>query len=262
MLLKPNPPARHHHQAAVNLVLRALVIALAGSLIGGLALVAGPRAVEAQDLTLAADPFDPEVILPGRVDAALHRTLGAVDRAVAAVDDRHWSAARRSLAAAKVGFDRSHRAVVRQVLAVVDPEAEEESTGGPDSALAALNVEQVSVAALAGLFDRVRAKGVVRGIRAALTRAQRVRIGLVRVIVGLDPEEAGAAYADALADTVPAYTDEVATVREALRDDRLTKAARHALRAALGRSRAAESAMVAAFGGGERPTVGEGVHHR
>ena len=176
------------------------------------------------------------MILPGRVDASLHRTLAAVKRAEAAVDDRRWSAARRSLAAAKAGFDRSHRAVVRQVLAVVDPEAEEESTAGPDSALAGLNVEQVSVAVLAGLFDGVRAKAVVRGIRAALTRAQRVRAELVRVIVGLDPEEAGAAYADALADTVPAYTDEVATVREALGDDRLTSVARQALRAALSRS--------------------------
>ena len=104
---------------------------------------------------------------------------------------------------------------------------------------------------LAGLFDGIRGKAVVRGIRAALTRAQKVRAELVRVIVGLDPEEAGAAYADALADTVPAYTDEVATVSEALRDDRLTSVARQALRAALGRSRAAEAAMVAAFGGGE-----------
>ena len=250
MLSKPNPPA-HRSLVALHLVRRAVVVALAGSLIGALALTVGTRAPEAQDVTVVAEPFDPEVILPGRVDASLHRTLDAVKRAEAAVDDRRWSAARRSLAAAKAGFHRSHRAVVRQVLAVVDPEAEEESTAGPDSALAALNVEQVSVAALAGLFDRVRAKGVVRGIRAALTRAQRVRADLIRVIVRLDPEEAGADYADALADTVPAYTDEVAAVSEALRDDRLTSVARKALRAALARSRAAEAAMVAAFGGGE-----------
>lgn len=251
MLPKPNPPAHHRSLAALHLVRRAVAVALAGSLIGALALTVGTRPPETQDLTLVADPFDPEVILPGRVDASLHRTLDAVKRSEAAVDDRRWSAARRSLAAAKAGFDRSHRAVVRQVLAVVDPEAEEESTGGPDSALAGLNVEQVSVAVLAGLFDGIRGKAVVRGIRAALTRAQKVRAELVRVIVGLDPEEAGAAYADALADTVPAYTDEVATVREALRDDRLTSVARQALRATLGRSRAAEAAMVAAFGGGE-----------
>ncbi len=132
-----------------------------------------------------------------------------------------------------------------------DPQAEDESTAGPDSALAALNVEQVSVVAVSGLFDRVRGKGIVVRIRSALVRALKARAGLVRVITGLDPEGAGAAYADALADTVPAYTDEVAAVNEALQHDRLTGVARQALRAALTRSRAAETAMVSAFGGGE-----------
>ena len=252
MLLKPNPPARHRAQGALHPVRRAVAVALAGSLIGALALTVGTHPLEAQDLTPVAEPFDPEVILPLRVDATLHRTLDAVERSVAAVDDRRNGAARRALRAATQGFDRSHLAVLRQVQVVPDEEAEEESTAGPDSALAALNVEQVSIAALSGLFDRIRAKGVVVRIRAALARAQKVRIGLVRVITGLDPEEAGAAYADALADTVPAYTDEVATVSEALRDDRLTGVARQALRAALTRSRAAEAAVVASFGGGER----------
>jgi hypothetical protein len=112
-------------------------------------------------------------------------------------------------------------------------------------------VEQASVAALAGLFDRIRAVRVVNRIRLALRADQTRRAALIKVIVGLDPEGAGAAYADALADTVPAYTDEVAGLREALRDDRLTAAARRALSAEVARSTAAEAAMTAAFGGGE-----------
>ena len=258
MLSKLDSPTRPRSLMALHLVRRALAVALAACLIGALALAVGtdrqlvPGAGQpTQDLILVADPFDPEVVLPGRVDAALHRTLAAVNRSVAAVDDRRRGAARRSLRAAAEGFDRSHRAVLHQVQAVVDPEAEEESTAGPDSALAALNVEQVSVAALAGLFDRVHGKAVIRRIRAALAKAQQVRAQLIRAIAGLDPEEAGADYADALADTVPAYTDEVAVVSEALRDDRLTSVARQALRAALVQSRAAEAAMIAAFGGGE-----------
>lgn len=251
MLTKSNPSARHRRQSVFLLVRRAVVVALAGSLSATLALAVGGRALEAQNLVPVAEPFDPEVILPARVDASLHRALHAVERSVVAVEDRRVGNARRALRAATEGFDRSRLAVLRQVQVVPDPEAEEESTAGPDSALAALNVEQVSVATLSGLFDRVRGKGVVRWIRAALTRAQKVRAELIGVIVGLDPEGAGAAYADALADTVPAYTDEVAAVSESLRDDRLTGVARTALRAALTRSRAAEAAMVAAFGGGE-----------
>ena len=57
--------------------------------------------------------------------------------------------------------------------------------------------------------------------------------------------------ADALADTVPNYTDEVASLQEALQDDELDPAARTALTAALSRSQAAEAAMIAAYGGGE-----------
>jgi hypothetical protein len=256
MLLKPNPPVCPHPRAAIHVVRRALVVALAGSLIGGFALVAGPRPVDAQGLTSAAEPFDPEVILPGRVDASLHRTLDAVERSVAAVDDRRWSAARRSLAAAKAGFGRSHRAVIHQMTLVPDPEAEDESTAGPDSALAALNVEQVSVAMLVGLFDGVRRRGVVTRLRGALATAQQRRRDLIRVITGLDPEGAGADYADSLADTLPQYADEVAGVREALSDDRLIAPARAAVRAALARSMGANAAMMAAFGGGERSSKG------
>jgi hypothetical protein len=43
----------------------------------------GVRAVAAP--AQAADPVDPEVVLPARVDAALHRTVDAVDRATAAI---------------------------------------------------------------------------------------------------------------------------------------------------------------------------------
>lgn len=223
------------------------------ALVAALTVVSGPVPATrpAPELRLAAEPFDPEVVLPGRVDAALHRTFWAVERSVVAVDAGRRKDARRSLRAAAIGFDRSHRAVLRQVQAVSDPEAEEESTAGPDSALASLNVTQVSVAMLAGLFDRLRAAGVVTRIRAALVTAQRRRAALLQVIIGLDPEGAGAAYADALADTVPGYTDEAAGLAEALADDRLTRAARRALTAALARSRAMEAVMIATFGGGE-----------
>ena len=104
---------------------------------------------------------------------------------------------------------------------------------------------------LAGLFDRLRARGVVKRIRVALIVAQKRRVVLLNTITGLDPEGAGADYADALADTVPTYTDEVAGIREALHDDKLTPLARAALNVALKRSLDAESLMLAAFGGGE-----------
>jgi hypothetical protein len=228
--------------APVLLIMITAAIALAGEQVGD---------PPATGLTLAAEPFDPEVVLPLRVDAALHRTFSAVERAVVAVDDRQRVHAASALSAASAGFKRSEKAVIHQVHAVTDPEAEEESTAGPDSALAALNVAQASIGQLEGLLDGIRGASLVRAIVTPLRVAQLQRAELLGVILGLDPEGAGAAYADALADTLPAYDDEVAAIQEGLADDRLTARARSALEAALLRSQAAEAALTAAYGGGE-----------
>jgi hypothetical protein len=131
------------------------------------------------------------------------------------------------------------------------PGGEEESTAGPDSALAGLNVDQYSVARLTALFDRLHRRPLIRRIAGALAEAQTGRAELIGVLVSLDPEGAGAAYADALADTVPSYTDEVAAVTEALADDHLVPSSRRALLAVLDRSAQAEAQMIAAYGGGE-----------
>jgi hypothetical protein len=240
----------HVPRVVTPLVTLATSVAITLSLASALP---GQQAGAVQGISLApvAEPFDPEVVLPARVDVSLHRTFDAVERGVAAVEDRYPERARRALHSATVGFRRAQKSVLHQVLAVTDPEAEDESTAGPDSALAGLNVAQVSVGELAGLFDGVRGASVVVAIRKALHAAQVKRADLLGVLTGLDPEGAGAAYADALTDTVPAYTDEVAAIQEALVDDRLTVTARSALQSALVRSQAAEATITAAYGGGE-----------
>jgi hypothetical protein len=226
--------------------------AVAGALVGcGVAAAGLVQAdVPSSPIVTVAEPFDPEVVLPSRVDASLHRTYDALERAIAAIDDRRRPPALRALRAATTGFSRSARAVLRQVRAVPPPEEEGgESTAGPDSALAALNVDQVGITSLAGLFDGVRNPALNRAIVQALVRAQNRRSAVLNVVVGLDPEGPGADYADAMTDTVPAYADEVANLTEALADDRLTPRARTALRAALQRSKAAEARVTAAYGG-------------
>ena len=230
-------------QRRVRLVpgLRSAVVGAIVGCLAATAVVTGPQAA-------AFEPFDPEVILPIRVDAALHRTFDAVERGVAATDDHHRKSARRALKSAKLGFERSHEAVMHQVEAVPDPNAEDESTAGPDSALAALNVAQASVGMLAALFDGVRPTRMVRRINLALRTAQERRQLLLTSFAGLNPEEAGAPYVELLTDTAPQYTDEVAAVQEALADDSLTPLARDDLQAALVRSQAAEAAVLKVVG--------------
>jgi hypothetical protein len=235
---------------------RRATTAFAWTLTAGLLVALGAGSTPTHDTTadglvLVAEPFDPEVILPGRVDAALHRTWDGVQRSVATVDDRQYRKARKALRATRAGFGRSLAAVLHQVEATPPPDAEEESTAGPDSALAYLNVSGSSVHMLAGLYDGVRAPRLLKGITSALVADQQRRARLITTLTALDPEEAGAPYADALIDTVPNYTDEVASLDEALQDDVLTPAARTALREARARSRAAEAAMLAAYGGSD-----------
>jgi hypothetical protein len=209
-------------------------------------------------LAPAAASFDPEVVLPARVEAALHRSLSLLDRAVAAVDNRQWVEARRALLTASVGFISANKAVLHQVLAGTDADAQKESTAGPDSALAGLKVAQVSIGELAGLFGEIRGAAVARSIGTTLRATQVKRAELLAVLVGLGSEGDGADYADALTDTVPSYVAELASIQEALADDRLTGTARTALQAALIRSQAAEAAMNAAHAGGGERSAGVG----
>ena len=74
---------------------------------------------------------------------------------------------------------------------------------------------------------------------------------LLAAVIALDPEGAGADYADGMADTVAGYDDEVANLTEALAADQLSAGGTKVLTAALNQSKATQAKVAAAFGGGE-----------
>lgn len=193
--------------------------------------------------------IDDDVILPTRVDAAIGRSLSALDRAEAAVDDQRYASAAASLGAVGTDIGRAHRAARAQLRAPVDPEAE--TTSGPDSVIAVLSVEQWAIARLAGLYDTVTDPVVLNRIGGAMNAALTNRNRMLNAVIRLNPEGKGAPYADAMADTVDGYADEVANLTEALKVDHLTASASAALTNALSRSQAAAAKVTAAFGGGE-----------
>ena len=122
---------------------------------------------------------------------------------------------------------------------------------GPDSVTAVLKLEQVAITRLAGLYDTVADPVVLNRIGSAMDVALTMRDRMLNAVIALNPEGAGLAYADGMADSVDGYTDEVANLTEALKVDRLTTSARSALANALSRSQAAAAKVTAAFGGGE-----------
>lgn len=74
---------------------------------------------------------------------------------------------------------------------------------------------------------------------------------MLNAVVGLDPEGAGADYADGMADPLDGYTDEVADLTEALQTDQLSAPSQEVVSSALAGSQAAEAKVTAAFGRGE-----------
>ena len=162
---------------------------------------------------------DDEVILPTRVSAAMGRSLSALDRAEARVDDQQYGSAAASLLAIGSDLNRAHSAARAQLKAKpVDPEAE--TTQGPDSVTAVLTLEQQAITRLAGLYDTVTDPVVLNRIGSAMDVALTKRVRMLNAVIALNPEGAGAAYADGMADTVDGYTDEVENLTEALKVER------------------------------------------
>ncbi|MEP9364924.1 hypothetical protein ABLE68_18320 [Nocardioides sp. CN2-186] len=230
---------------STRLALTACAVITASSLLVATNSTTG--ATTSASLAPAAQPLDPEVILPSRVDAALTRVLDSLGRANAEVDDRNPTAAAKALTATGLNVVRATLATVRQMDAAPPPDTEAETTAGPDSALATLNVDQVVITEVAGLFDRVTNTTTIAALVQTLSTGLDRRASLLTKVLALDPEGAGAPYADGLVDTVPGYTDEVANLTEALADDHLTATSRAALKDALAKSKADEARVLAAF---------------
>jgi hypothetical protein len=191
---------------------------------------------------------DDEVVLPSRVNTPIRRTEASICKAEEHVDEGEYTKAAVSLRSVRRNMYRADRAARHQMNVVVDPEAE--TTPGPDSVIAVLGLDSDVVVSVSGLFD-ANSKGVVDAATHALFRTLNARDRLLDAVIALDPEGAGADYADGMADTVDGYTDEVANITEAISDDQLSPGGGRVLRAALTQVTATSAKVTAAFGGGE-----------
>jgi hypothetical protein len=224
------------------------LLVLLGALVLSLSIVAS---ASAQPARRAADPpaADDTVVLPSRVAAAIRRTETALANAEEHVDEADYTKAIVSLRAVRQNLVRADTAAKRQMNAIpADPNAE--TTPGPDSAIAVLTLDQEAAVTIAGLFNG-NTGALVTALASTISTAQLTRDRLLNTIIGLDPEGAGADYADGMADTLDGYTDEVANLNEALADDSLSAGSAGALRGALARANATLAKINTAFGGGE-----------
>jgi len=198
--------------------------------------------------TSALTGSDDEGVLPSQVANAIARAQRLLHVVGTSVDSGNTVRAVASLRALPTAVLRADTAARRQMRATADPDAEEST--GPDSVIAVLALDQRAITTLAGLFDATSGKVVDLATR-ALFAALNTRARLLHAVIALPEEGAGADYADGMADTLAGYDHEVANLSEARSDDTLSAGKEAVLTSALARSKKAQAAMAAAFGGGE-----------
>ena len=193
---------------------------------------------------------DDEGVLPSQVANAISRAQRLLHVAAMSVDGGNTVRAVASLKALPVAVLRADKAARRQMHATADPNADDESATGPDSVIAVLALDQTAIKTLAGLFDAASGR-VLDPATHALFATLNTRAKLLHAVIALPEEGAGADYADGMADTVAGYDEEVAKLSEAQSDDTMPAGGKRVLTSALARSKKAQAAMAAAFGGGE-----------
>jgi hypothetical protein len=202
----------------------------------------------------AAQGEDDEVVLPTRVAAPIRRAQRSLDNAEEHIDENEFTQAVTSLRSVRRNMYRADKAAQRQMNAPAPPEGEEggeeSATTGPDSVIAVLNLDSTIATTVAGLFD-TNSKGVVDALTHAMFRTLNARDRLLDTVIALDPEGAGADYADGMADTITGYDDEVANLSEAVQDDQLSPGGQKVLTKALAQVQATQAKVNTAFGGGE-----------
>jgi hypothetical protein len=194
---------------------------------------------------------DDAPVLPSRVANAIRRTQNALDSAESHLDDGEYSQAITALRSVRGNMYRGDRAARIQLAApAVDEDAPDGTPAPSDSVVAVLGEEHTVITTVAGLFD-ANSQGVVDALTHTLYRTLDARDALLNGVIALDPEGAGAAYADAMPDTADQYPDEVANLTEALASDQLSAGGQKVLRPALAQVTATANVFNTAFGGGE-----------
>ena len=199
----------------------------------------------------AAQADDDAPVLPSRIANAIRRTQNSLDSAEDHLDNGEYPQAITALRSVKNNMYRADRAAKIQLAAPpLDDDAPDGTPAPSDSVIAVLGQEHTVITTVTGLFD-ANSQGVVDALTHTLYRTLNARDAMLNGVIALDPEGAGADYADAMPDTADDYPDEVANLTEALASDNLSAGGRTVLTPALAQVTATANAFNTAFGGGE-----------
>ncbi len=226
---------------ALGFVIGLAVVSVASARTGG---GATPRAIAPVAQAEEGTPLPSSVAIP------IRRAQAALKTAKARLQGGQYAQGVTALRALRANVLKAHKAGIAQIgKPPANPESDE--TPGPASITAVLNLEHTAGTGVVALFDGMTRANVVTALRYTLWSTHVTRDRMLKKVIGLDPEGAGADYADGMADTVGIYTAEVDQVTRALQEYRLSPAGTVGLNSALTRVRATEARVLKAFGGGE-----------
>jgi hypothetical protein len=188
--------------------------------------------------------------VPGSVSTLIRSADAALARVVARFAQHRYGLGLDALEALRTAAGKAHEAAVAQIgKPPTDPESDEPP--GPPAVLAVLGLEHRIGTRIPAIFDGMKRKPVIDSLQYTLWVTHMKRDRMLDVVIGLGPEGAGADYADGMADTLPAFDNEVVTLLSGLETYVLTASGRTGLTNALERATATRNRVNEAFGGGE-----------
>jgi excisionase family DNA binding protein len=189
-------------------------------------------------------------MVPGSVSVPIERANVALARAEARFAQHRYGLGLNALEALRRAAGEAHQAAVAQIgKPPTDPESDEPP--GPPAVLAVINLEHRIGMRIPAIFNGMRSKQVVHSLQDTLWTTHLRRDRMLDIVIALNQEGAGADYADGMADTLPAFNNEVITLQNGLGTYVLTASGRVGVANALERARATRDRVNDAFGGGE-----------
>jgi hypothetical protein len=235
----------HHFRSRLAVGIAFLAIAGLAPAAGGAhpGTVAGTRLGTVGSLDLGA-------AAPRATATPIQKAREALERAVTRFAQHRIQRGLDALATLRRTAGVAHRAAVNKIgKPPTDPESDE--LPGPPAAFAMLTLEHQIGVRLPPIFNRMRRERVLSSLGYTLWLTHRRRDLMLDKVIALNPEGQRAEYADGMADTLSAFTNEVKTLRNGLDTYVLTSSGRSKLTSALNRVKATRARVNTVFGGGE-----------
>jgi uncharacterized membrane protein (UPF0182 family) len=186
--------------------------------------------------------------VPSSVSVPIDDAVEALARAEAGVSQHQPAEVIAALGDLHDAIASAHGAATTQI-GSPSTAAKRLARSGPTSVFAVLDLEHMVVIRVPPMLDGMTNEAVTQSLRQILWVTQGRRDQMLDLVIALDQAGAAGGYAEGMAATLPAFTYELAVVRNGLHSYTLTPSGRATLAGTLERVRETKARVYLAFGG-------------